>query len=197
MNKSKYVLEKTSAITSFVLGILMCFVFFVGLINSFFISDIVDWYIVIESLIIIMISVFLIVFGAQVGLTKIYRPHFSKIFILFSLTFLMTMLYSASITIMFFASLAAAGTAAVSMFFNNNYSQVTSILDNQSETLIEKVEEDNSVKEETLTVNNDINNNLQENDFETKITNLKKLKDKELISEEQYKEEVNKILKNL
>ena len=197
MNKSKYVLEKTSAITSFVLGILMCFVFFVGLINSFFISDIVDWYIVIESLIIIMISVFLIVFGAQVGLTKIYRPHFSKIFILFSLTFLMTMLYSASITIMFFASLAAAGTAAVSMFFNNNYSQVTSILDNQSETLIEKVEEDNSVKEETLIVNNDINNNLQENDFETKITNLKKLKDKELISEEQYKEEVNKILKNL
>ena len=197
MNKSKYVLEKTSAITSFVLGILMCFVFFVGLINSFFISDIVDWYIVIESLIIIMISVFLIVFGAQVGLTKIYRPHFSKIFILFSLTFLMTMLYSASITIMFFASLAAAGTAAVSMFFNNNYSQVTSILDNQSETLIEKVEEDNSVKEETLTVNNDINNNLQENDFETKITNLKKLKDKELISEEQYKEEVNKILRNL
>lgn len=197
MNKSKYVLEKTSAITSFVLGILMCFVFFVGLINSFFISDIVDWYIVIESLIIIIISVFLIVFGAQVGLTKIYRPHFSKIFILFSLTFLMTMLYSASITIMFFASLAAAGTAAVSMFFNNNYSQVTSILDNQSETLIEKVEEDNSVKEETLTVNNDINNNLQENDFETKITNLKKLKDKELISEEQYKEEVNKILKNL
>ncbi len=197
MNKSKYVLEKTSAITSFVLGILMCFVFFVGLINSFFISDIVDWYIVIESLIIIMISVFLIVFGAQVGLTKIYRPHFSKIFILFSLTFLMTMLYSASITIMFFASLAAAGTAAVSMFFNNNYSQVTSILDNQFETLIEKVEEDNSVKEETLTVNNDINNNLQENDFETRITNLKKLKDKELISEEQYKEEVNKILKNL
>lgn len=197
MNKSKYVLEKTSAITSFVLGILMCFVFFVGLINSFFISDIVDWYIVIESLIIIMISVFLIVFGAQVGLTKIYRPHFSKIFILFSLTFLMTMLYSASITIMFFASLTAAGTAAVSMFFNNNYSQVTSILDNQSETLIEKVEEDNSVKEETLTVNNDINNNLQENDFEIKITNLKKLKDKELISEEQYKEEVNKILKNL
>lgn len=197
MNKSKYVLEKTSAITSFVLGILMCFAFFVGLINSFFISDIIDWYIVIESLIIIMISVFLIVFGAQVGLTKIYRPHFSKIFILFSLTFLMTMLYSASITIMFFASLAAAGTAAVSMFFNNNYSQVTSILDNQSETLIEKVEEDNSVKEETLTVNNDINNNLQENDFETKITNLKKLKDKELISEEQYKEEVNKILKNL
>ena len=175
----------------------MCFVFFVSLINSFFISDIVDWYIVIESLLIIMISVFLIVFGAQVGLTKIYRPHFSKIFILFSLTFLLTMLYSASITIMFFASLAAAGTAAVSMFFNNNYSQVTSILDNQSETLIEKVEEDNSVKEETLTVNNDINNNLQENDFETKITNLKKLKDKELISEEQYKEEVNKILKNL
>lgn len=197
MNKSKYVLEKTSAITSFVLGILMCFVFFVSLINSFFISDIIDWYIVIESLIIIMISVFLIVFGAQVGLTKISRPHFSKIFILFSLTFLLTMLYSASITIMFFASLAAAGTAAVSMFFNNNYSQVTSILDNQSETLIEKVEEDNSVKEETLTVNNDINNNLQENDFETKITNLKKLKDKELISEEQYKEEVNKILRNL
>ena len=197
MNKSKYVLEKTSAITSFVLGILMCFVFFVSLINSFFISEIIDWYIVIESLIIIMISVFLIVFGAQVGLTKIYRPHFSKIFILFSLTFLLTMLYSASITIMFFASLAAAGTAAVSMFFNNNYSQVTSILDNQSETLIEKVEEDNSVKEETLTVNNDINNNLQENDFETKITNLKKLKDKELISEEQYKEEVNKILRNL
>lgn len=197
MNKSKYVLEKTSAITSFVLGILMCFVFFVSLINSFFISDIIDWYIVIESLIIIMISVFLIVFGAQVGLTKIYRPRFSKIFILFSLTFLLTMLYSASITIMFFASLAAAGTAAVSMFFNNNYSQVTSILDNQSETLIEKVEEDNSVKEETLTVNNDINNNLQENDFETKITNLKKLKDKELISEEQYKEEVNKILRNL
>lgn len=197
MNKSKYVLEKTSAITSFVLGILMCFVFFVSLINSFFISDIIDWYIVIESLIIIMISVFLIVFGAQVGLTKIYRPHFSKIFILFSLTFLLTMLYSAYITIMFFASLAAAGTAAVSMFFNNNYSQVTSILDNQSATLIEKVEENNSVKEETLTVNNDINNNLQENDFETKITNLKKLKDKELISEEQYKEEVNKILRNL
>lgn len=180
---TKRTLEKVSGISAFVIGIFFSFIFLLALFSS-------DMMIIVNSLLFILFNGFLIYFGACVGISKNIKPRFGQVFNIISLSFLGAMLYSNGLILLTFVYLLPCITGFISLFQKYGIVNDDKVIDTYYTANRINIDNINSVGENRI-IDNKTNN------FNIKIMKLKELRDKDLISDEQYKEEVNKILKNL
>lgn len=180
---TKRTLEKVSGISAFVIGIFFSFIFLLALFSF-------DMMIIVNSLLFILFNGFLIYFGACVGISKNIKPRFGQVFNIISLSFLGAMLYSNGVILLMFVYLLPCITGFISLFQKYEIVNDDKVINTYSSVNRTNIDNINSVGENRI-IDNKTNN------FNIKIMKLKELRDKDLISDEQYKEEVNKILKNI
>lgn len=190
MSSAKHVLEKISAISAFVVGLLLCIIF----VPSFAMYMGNSFYFVIEFLIVVAINASLISIGAIVGFEKTRPPMFGKMFSLAAVSGCAALLYSSPLVMFMYAIPCITGI--VSLFLKRE-GKSSKAIDKTDPIILDLI-----AKNENKTYNKEVlvrrvSQPSKVFDIETEILKLKKLKDKELIDDEQYKESVNNLINRL